>query len=45
MNTLRAPVALSLGVTNTKHAEVFPFSALAMAHSPYDNRDLISAVV
>ena len=46
MNTLRASVALSFGVTNTKHAEVFPFSALAIASSPYAVvRDLISTMV
>ena len=39
-------VALSFGVTNTRHAEVFPFSAFAIASSPYTVvRDLISAMV
>ena len=43
MNTLRASVALSFGVTNTKHAEVFPLSAFAISSSPYAVvRDLIS---
>ena len=46
LNTLRASVALSFGVTNTKHAEVFPFSAFAVASFPYAGiRDLISATV
>ena len=46
MKTLSASVALSFGVTNTKHAEVFPFSALAIASSPYAVvRDLISTMV
>ena len=43
MNTLRASVALSFGVTNTKHAEVFPVNAFAISSSLYAVvRDLIS---
>ena len=43
INTLGASVALSFGVTNTKHAKVFPFSAFAISSSPHAVvRDLIS---
>ena len=43
MNTLGTSVALQFGVTNTKHAEVFPFNAFAISSSPYAVvRDLIS---
>ena len=44
--SLNASAAVSFGVTNTKHAEVFPYSALAIASSPYAvNRDLFSTMV